>query len=62
MDRLQILGEHMLASQKAFNQGRVPEKSDEDVVLVSMARTAITKAGKGLQKDTTTEEMLVPIL
>ena len=39
----------------------VPQ-SDEDIVIVGMARTAITKAGKGLQKDTTTEEMLVPVL
>lgn len=62
MERLLTLGDHILASKQTFNQGRVPEKSDEDVVLVSIARTAITKAGRGAQKDTTTEEMLTPVL
>jgi hypothetical protein len=26
-----------------------------------MARTAMTKAGRGAQKDTNTEEMLIPV-
>lgn len=59
--RLQTLASH-LVPQVTFNAGRVPPKSDDDVVLVAMARTAITKSGKGAQKDTNTEEMLVPVL
>ena len=59
--RLQTLASH-LVSQATFNAGRVLAKSDDDVVLVAMARTAITKSGKGAQKDTNTEEMLVPVL
>jgi len=59
--RLQTLASH-LVPHATFNAGRVPPKSDDDVVLVAMARTAITKSGKGAQKDTNTEEMLVPVL
>jgi acetyl-CoA acyltransferase 1 len=60
--RLQILENHItLKSQQTFNAGKVPPKSDDDVVIVAMARTAMTKAGRGSQKDTNTEEMLVPV-
>ena len=59
--RLQTLSSHLQANQ-TYNAGSVPAKSDEDIVLVAMARTAITKAGKGAQKDTATEEMLLPVL
>ena len=31
-------------------------------MIVGFARTAMTKAGRGNQKDTNTEEMLVPVL
>lgn len=47
---------------ECFNLGRVAEKSDDDVVLVAMARTAITKGGKGPQRNTAPEAMLVPVL
>jgi hypothetical protein len=30
-----------------FNAGQVPPKSDEDIVIVGYARTAMTKAGRG---------------
>lgn len=59
--RLQTLSAH-LQTNPTYNAGTIPPKSDEDIVLVSMARTAITKAGRGAQKDTTTEEMLLPVL
>lgn len=59
--RLQILSSH-LEAKPIFNAGKVPPKSDDDVVIVAMARTAMTKAGRGAQKDTNTEEMLVPVL
>jgi acetyl-CoA acyltransferase 1 len=35
--------------------------SDDDIVIVAFARTAMTKSGRGVQKDTNTEEMLVPV-
>lgn len=46
----------------AINQGKVPAKSDEDVVIIGMARTAMTKAKRGPQKDTACEAMLKPVL
>lgn len=49
-------------SQKTFNARNVGPKSDDDVVLVSMARTAMTRAKKGPQKDTAPEMMLKPVL
>ena len=45
-----------------FNAGKVQPKSDDDVVIVSMARTAMTKAKRGAQKDTPPEAMLTPVL
>ena len=37
-------------------------KSDDDVVVVSYARTAMTRAKKGPQKDTAPEAMLTPVM
>jgi acetyl-CoA acyltransferase 1 len=51
-----------LQPNPAFNAGKVLPKSDDDIVIVGYARTAMTKAGRGAQKDTNTEEMLVPVL
>ena len=59
--RLQLLENH-LSNNQTFNQGTVPPKSDDDVVIVSFARTAMTKAKKGAQKDTAPEAMLAPVL
>ena len=60
--RLQTLQKHLsLESNQTFNAGKVPPITDDDIVIVAMARTAITKAGRGAQKDTNTEEMLVPV-
>ena len=59
--RLQSLSNHIQSNQ-TFNASKAVPKSDDDIVIVAMARTAITKAGKGLQKDTSTEDMLVPVL
>lgn len=41
-----------------YNLGSVPTKSDDDVVIVGLARTAMTKAKRGPQKDTPPEIML----
>lgn len=51
-----------LQANPTFNLGKVPTKSDDDVVIVGMARTAMTKAKRGAQKDTPPESMLVPVL
>jgi acetyl-CoA acyltransferase 1 len=59
--RLQLLENH-LANNKTFNTNTVAPKSDDDVVIVSFARTAMTKAKKGSQKDTAPEAMLAPVL
>jgi len=40
----------------------VPPQSDDDVVIVSFARTALTRAKRGPQKDTAPEAMLKPVL
>jgi acetyl-CoA acyltransferase 1 len=41
---------------------KVVAQSDDDVVIVGMARTAMTKAKRGAQKDTPPEAMLEPVL
>lgn len=53
---------HFDSCQTALNAGRVLPKSDDDVVIVAMARTAMTKAKRGPQKDTPPEAMLTPVL
>lgn len=59
--RLQVLDNH-IQNNITFNQGSVAAKSDEDVVIVSFARTAMTKAKRGNQRDTAPEAMLAPVL
>ena len=48
-------------TSSSYNLGKVGPKSDDDVVIVSFARTAMTRAKRGPQKDTMVEEMLVPV-
>jgi len=59
--RLVALGNQIIPNE-SFNLGTVPPKSEDDVVIVAMARTAMTKAKRGNQKDTPPEAMLVPVL
>lgn len=59
--RIQVIANHIEANQ-TFNASTVPAKSDDDVVIVSFARTAMTKAKKGAQRDTAPEAMLAPVL
>ena len=59
--RLQLLENH-LANNQTFNTNNVAPKSDEDVVIVSFARTAMTKAKKGSQKDTPPEAITLACL
>ena len=59
--RLQQLNAHV-EPNATFNLGTVPKASDDDVVIVGLARTAMTKAKRGAQKDTAPEAMLQPVL
>lgn len=61
MQKLGSINSH-LEPKTSFNLGSVPQKSDEDIVLVGMARTALTKAKRGGFKDTPTETMLTAVL
>jgi hypothetical protein len=46
IQRLQTLENH-ISSNNTFNLEKVAAKSDDDVVIVAMARTAMTKAKRG---------------
>jgi acetyl-CoA acyltransferase 1 len=59
--RLNLLENH-LANNQTFNTSTVAPKSDDDIVIISYARTAMTKAKKGTQKDTAPEAMLAVVL
>jgi acetyl-CoA acyltransferase 1 len=61
MNRLQNLNTQFEA-QPTLNARTVGPKSDDDVVLVSFARTAMTRAKRGPQRDTPPEAMLAPVL
>ena len=49
-------------SQQTINAGSVTAKSGNDVVIVSYARTAVTRGKKGPQANTGAEAMLLPVL
>jgi acetyl-CoA acyltransferase 1 len=53
---------NQFSSNQTMNAGKVLPKSDDDVVIVGMARTAMTKSKRGAQKDTAPELMLTPVL
>ncbi len=55
--RLNLIRKH-ISSNKCLNRGTVPPVSDDDVVIVDCIRTALTKSGRGLLKDTMPEAML----
>ena len=61
LNRLQVLDAHVQPN-KTLNHGKVTPKSDDDVVIISYARTAMTKAKKGAQRETAPEAMLAPVL
>jgi len=62
-NRLGVLNSHFTPeSTSSYNARRVGAKHPDDIVIVSTARTAMTRAKKGPQKDTPPEEMLTPVL
>lgn len=61
--RLGMLNAHFTPEIAAnFNARKVGPKNPDDVVVVSCARTAMTRAKKGAQKDSAPEVMLTPVL
>lgn len=61
MQRLNAVNKHF-AKDTSYNGGSVGPKRDDDVVIIGMSRTAMTRAKKGPQKDTGLESMLKPCL
>merc|ERR1719326_928831 len=49
-------------SNSNYNGRQVGPARDDDVVIIGMARTAMTKAKRGAQKDTPLEDMLTVAL
>jgi acetyl-CoA acyltransferase 1 len=61
--RLAQLNGHFEAQPtNTFNAGKVLPPSDDDVVVVATARTAMTRAKKGAQRNTAPEAMLAPVM
>jgi len=61
MQRLNTLNKQF-APNSNFNGGQCGPKNDDDIVIIGMARTAMTKAKKGAQRNTGVEAMLKPVL
>lgn len=61
MQRLELLNQQF-ETQPTFNSGSVAPPSDDDVVVVATARTAMTRAKKGPQRNTAPEAMLEPVM
>ena len=61
MQRVAAVNRHF-AKDTSYNGGSVGPKRDDDVVIIGMARTAMTRAKRGPQKDTGLEAMLKPCL
>jgi len=64
MDKLQQLNNQFRTNKgSSFNAGiKDAPKRDDDVVIIGMSRTAMTRAKRGPQRDTGTEAMLKPVL
>lgn len=58
--RLEVLN-NQIANNKTFNTSKLSPPGDDDIVIVGFARTAMTKAKRGNQKDTMPEAMLCPV-
>lgn len=61
MERLSAVNQHF-AKDTSYNGGSVGPKRDDDVVIIGMARTAMTRAKRGPQAHTGLEAMLKPCL
>ena len=61
VSRLAAVNGHF-AKDTSYCGGGIGPKRDDDVVIIGMTRTALTRAKKGPQKDTGLEAMLKPCL
>lgn len=61
LNRLHLIRSQIL-SNKCLNARKLTPISDDDVVIVSYCRTALTKSGKGSFKDTLTEILTSSII
>ena len=62
MDRISHMSQGLVASPVLRTFSQVGKKCADDVVIVCALRTPLTKAGKGLLKDTPAEEMFAGVL
>ena len=64
MEQLKQLNNQFRANKSStFNSGKKDApKRDDDIVIIGMARTAMTRAKRGPQRNTGTEAMLKPVL
>jgi acetyl-CoA acyltransferase 1 len=63
MERISQLNTQFRSNKgSSFNSGKNVAKRDDDVVIIGLSRTAMTRAKKGAQRDTGTEAMLKPVL
>lgn len=60
VSRLSTLNGHFGSGN--FNGGQTGAKRDDDVVIIGLTRTAMTKAKRGPQRNTGYEAMLKPCL
>ena len=60
VSRLNTLNSHFI--QGNFNGGQCGAKRDDDIVIIGLTRTAMTKAKRGPQRNTGYEAMLKPCL
>jgi acetyl-CoA acyltransferase 1 len=61
LNRLNLIRSQLLPN-KCLNAGKPVPESDDDVVIVAAVRTPLTKAGKGLLKDTLPEIMTSAVI
>lgn len=63
VDRIEGLNAQFRANKgSSYNSGVKTAKRDDDVVIIGMARTAMTRAKKGPQRNTGAQDMLKPVL
>lgn len=62
MDRLSAISNQLSANNASSNKQKLFEKHADDVVIVGAYRTALTKGGRGLFKDTSSADILCGLL
>lgn len=60
--RIHTISKHLSEEQTSFGINQTSAKSDDDVVIVSAVRTALTRGRKGGFKDTVPDDLLAAVL